>query len=137
MTITLNLAPEDEAQLNGVAARQGQDADQAAYSIFRAGLAQAVGTNGETAATQTRPVWRAEFRAKYNIPADREPLSDEELRALDPEDEAEAISIGLDAMFAGRMTAAAEWKERFRARHNIPADLKVEPMSDEEARLLP
>lgn len=39
MTITLNLAPEVEAQLNGVAARQGQEADRVACSIFAAGLA--------------------------------------------------------------------------------------------------
>ena len=137
MTITLNLAPEDEAQLHGVAARQGQDADQVAYSIFRAGLAQAVGGSEETetADAQTRPVWSAEFRAKYNIPADREPLSDEEMRALDPEDEGEAISVGLDAMYAGRVTPAAEWSAKFRARHNIPAGGR--PMPDEDARLLP
>lgn len=94
MTITLNLAPEDEAQLNGIAARQGRNADKVAYSLFTAALAQAAGERGETATDQyglgeslagrTRPVavWDAEFRAKYSIPSDLEPLSEEELNAL-------------------------------------------------------
>lgn len=80
-------------------------------------------------------MWSAEFRTKYNIPADVEPLSDEELRALDPEDEAEAISVGLDDSFAGWVTPSAEWSARFRARHNIPEG--GHPMSHEGAELLP
>lgn len=79
--------------------------------------------------------WDAKFRAKYNIPDGVEPLSDEELRALDPEDEGEAISVGLDALFAGRVTPAAEWSAKFRARHNIPEGGR--PMSHEDAKLLP
>ncbi len=133
MTITLNLAPEDEAELNVIAAQKGQNADTVAYDLFAAALA------GYRVPSASRPQpateWSAEFRAKYHIPADAQPLSDEELRALDPEDEGEAISLGLDASFAGRVTPLAEWSAKVRARHNLPEGGKV--MSDEEVMLLP
>ncbi len=112
MTITFNLAPEDEAQLNVIAAQQGQQADTAAYTIFAAAL--------------------AESRARHDAPVDKQPLAEIE---LSPEEEAEAISIGLDASFAGRVTPLAEWRAKFRARHNIPGGIK--PMTHEEAMRLP
>ena len=146
MTITLNLAPEDEAQLSGIAARQGQDAAQVAYSLFASALAQVTGEREvravlvsmeDSLAERARPLteWDAEFRAKYNIPANLEPLSDEELRAMDPEDEGEAISLGLDDSFAGRVTSAPEWSAKFRAQHNIPEGGR--PMSHEDAKRVP
>ena len=87
MTITLDLAPEDEAQLKGIAARQGRQADVVAYSLFTAALAQAKEGGGEITAGRAGPgravaEWDAEFRAKYSIPADLEPLSEEELNSL-------------------------------------------------------
>ena len=110
--ITLNLALEDEAQLSAIAAQKGQDASAVAYTIFTAALAefnvrQQSLTNGQ-------------------LPAEVE---------LSPEEEAEAISIGLDASFAGRVTPLAEWSARFRARHNIPAGARA--MTHEEALRLP
>jgi len=133
MTITLNLAPKDEAQLNVIAAQQGQNADTVAYDLFAAALA---GYRAPSASRSHPAIeWSAEFRAKYHIPADAQPLSDEELRALDPEDEGEAISMGLDASFAGRVTPLAEWSAKVRARHNLPEGAKA--MSHEEAMLLP
>ena len=134
MTITLDLAPEDEAQLHVIAARQGQNADTVAYDLFAAALAnfrrtEVVERPGSAAG------WSAEFRAKYHIPADAQPLSDEELQALNPEDEGEAISLGLDDSFAGRVTPLAEWSAKVRARHNLPEGGKI--MSDEELMLLP
>jgi hypothetical protein len=47
MTITLNLAPEGDAELNYIAAQKGQDADTVAYNLFTAELAK--------------------FRARHNI----------------------------------------------------------------------
>ncbi len=133
MPITLNLASEDEAQLNDIAAQKGQDVDTVAYDLFSAALA---GYRAPSA-SQPHPAteWSAEFRAKYNIPAGAHPLGDEELKAQDPEDEGEAISLGLDASFAGRVTPLAEWSAKVRARHNLPEGGKV--MSDEELMLLP
>jgi hypothetical protein len=112
MTITLNLAPEDEAELNDIAAQKGQNADATAYNLFTAAL--------------------AEHRAKHQVPANMQPLPETDLT---PEEEAEAISIGLDASFAGRVTPLAEWSAKFRARHNIPEGIK--PMTHEEAMRLP
>ncbi len=133
MTITLNLAPEDEAQLNDIAAQKGQNADTLAYDLFTAALA------GYCAPTAGQPhpatEWSAEFRAKYNIPADAQPLSDEELRASNPEDEDEAIRLALEDSFAGRATPLAEWSAKVRARHNLPEGGKA--MSQEEAALVP
>ena len=108
MTITLHLAPEDEAQLNIIAAQKGQNADTFAYTLFAAAL--------------------AEFKTNQYALGDAEPFPETE---LSPEEEAEAISIGLDASFAGRVTPLAEWSARFRARHNIPEGVK--PMTHEEA----
>lgn len=112
MTITLDLAPEDEAQLNVIASQQGQNADAVAYKIFAAAL--------------------AESKARDNAPMGAQPPPEIELSS---EEEAEAISIGLDAGFAGRVTPLAEWSARFRARHNIPEGVK--PMTHEEAMRLP
>ena len=112
MTITLNLAPEDEAELNVIAAQKGQNADTVAYTLFAAAL--------------------AEFKTKPHDSTDAQPLPETE---LSPEEEAEAISIGLDASFAGRVTPLAEWSAKFRARHNIPEGVK--PMTHEEAMRLP
>ena len=133
MTITLNLAPEDEAKLNKIAARQGQDADTLAYDLFAAALAEYHAPSAGR--SQPAAEWSAEFRAKYHIPADAQPLSDEELQALNPEDEAEAISLGLDASFAGRVTPLAEWSAKVRARYNLPEGFK--PMTHKEAMQLP
>ncbi len=108
MTITLNLAPEDEAQLYKIAAQQGQNADTVAQDLFAAALAESrkiVALNLPHLAVG----WSAEFRAKYHISADAQPLSDEELQALNPEDEGEAISLGLDDSFAGRVTPLVKW----------------------------
>ncbi len=112
MTITLNLAPEDEAQLNDIAAEKGQNADTVAYNLFATALAN--------------------FKAKHHDPTDAQVLPETE---LSPEEEAEAISLGLDASFAGRVTPLAEWSAKFRARHNIPEGVK--PMTHEEALRLP
>ena len=112
MTITLTLAPEDEAKLNEFAAQKGQNADMAAYDLFTSAL--------------------AEYRAGHHAPMDAQPLSETE---LSPEEEAEAISLGLDDSFAGRVTPLAEWSTKFRARHNIPEG--ITPMTHEEARRLP
>lgn len=112
MTITLNLAPEDEAQLNIIASQQGQNADTLAYDLFAAAL--------------------AEFKTRHSVPANAQILPETE---LSPEEEAEAISIGLDASFAGRVTPLAEWSARFRARHNIPEGARA--MTHEEAMRLP
>ncbi len=112
MTITLNLAPEDEAQFNNIAAQQGKNADTLAYDLFTSALAQ--------------------YRAKHHTPIDVQPLPETE---LSPEEEAEAISLGLDDSFAGRVTPLAEWSANFHARHNIPEGIK--PMTHEEALRLP
>ena len=131
MTITLNLPAKDEAKLSDIAAREGQPVDTLASEVFAAWLA------GYPAPAAGSPPseWSAEFRAKYNIPADMQPLTEEELRAMNPEDEGEAISFGLDASFAGRVTPLAEWSAKVRARHNLPEGGKI--MSDEELLLLP
>ena len=108
MTITLDLAPEDEAQLTVIAARQGQNADAAAHALFTAALAQA-----------------ARFR---------EIILDED-RTLAAEEEIEAIRLGLEDSFAGRVTPLAEWSAKFRARHNILEGTQA--MTHEEALRLP
>ncbi len=108
MTITLDLAPEDEAQLNVIAARQGRNADATAHALFTDALAQA-----------------AQFR---------EEGLDEDF-VLTPEEETEAIRLGLEDSFAGRVTPLAEWSAKFRARHHIPEGAK--PMTHEEAMRLP
>ncbi len=112
MTITLNLAPEDEAQLNIIASQQGQNAGAVAYKIFAAAL--------------------AESKARHNGSTDAQILSETELSL---EEEAEAIRLGLEDSFAGRVTPLAEWSARFRARHNIPEGARA--MTHEEALRLP
>ena len=107
MTITLHLAPEDEAQLNVIAARRGQNTDATAHALFTAALAQA-----------------AQLRE----------ILDEDLLLI-PEEKSEAISLGLDDSFAGRVRPLAEWSAKFRARHNIPEGIKA--MTHEEAMLVP
>ena len=95
MTITLNLPPQDEAQLNEIAAQEGQNADMIAYSLFSAALARKArerekvveaireGLEDSLAGRVTSLAeWDAKFRAKYNIPADVEAMSDEEARTL-------------------------------------------------------
>lgn len=47
-----------------------------------------------------------------------------------------AILEGLEDSLAGRVTPLAEWDAKFRARHDIPAGVNVEPMSHEEAQTL-
>lgn len=133
MTITLNLAPEDEAQLNVIAARQGQNADTVAYDLFTAALAG----YRTPSASQSPPAteWSAEFRAKYNISADAQPLSDDDFLVLTPEEESEAICLALDDSFAGRVTPLAEWSAKVRARHNLPEG--IAPMTHEEAMQVP
>ena len=63
------------------------------------------------------------------------PASQDEERILTAKEEAEAISLGLDASFAGRVTPLAEWSAKFRARHNIPEGTRA--MTHEEALRLP
>lgn len=111
MTITLILAPEDEAKLNEFAAQKGQNADTLANDLFTSAL--------------------AEYRVKHHAPLDVQTLPETE---LSPEEEAEAISLGLDDSFAGRVTPLAEWSAKVRARHNLPEGGKV--MSAEEVMLL-
>ena len=137
MTITLDLAPEDTERLNGIVAKNGGDAEAAARSLFKKALADAADAHDFALEGRSMPAaeWDAEFRAKYNIPLDMQPLTEEELRALSPEDEGEAISLGLDDSFAGRVTPLAEWSAKVRARHNLPEGVKA--MSHEEAMLLP
>ena len=139
MTIILDLAPEDEAQLNDIAAHQGQNADIVAHNLFTAALA---GYRSPTAsrthpATESQPAreWSAEFRAKYNIPPDAHPLGDEDFHILTPEEEDEAICLALDDSFAGRITPLAEWSAKVRARHNLPQG--IAPMTHEEAMQVP
>ena len=62
MTITLNLALEDEAELNSIAARQGQNADTLAYDLFAAALAG--------------------YRARHNISEGVNPMTHEEAMRL-------------------------------------------------------
>lgn len=133
MTITLNLAPEEETQLHVIAAEQGQNADTVASELFSAALA---GYRAPTA-SQPHPAteWSAEFRAKYNIPADAQPLGDEEFLVLTPEEENEAICLALDDSFAGRTTPLAEWSAKVRARYNLPKG--IAPMTHEEAMQVP
>ena len=107
MTITLHLAPEDEAQLNVIAARQGKNADATAHALFTDALTQAVQL--------------------------RTGVLDEDF-LLTPEEETEAIRLGLEDSFAGRVTPLAEWSAKFRARHNIPEGSKA--MTHEEAMRL-
>lgn len=137
MTITLDLAPEDTERLYGIAAKNGDDAEAAARSLFKKALADAADAHDFALEGQSGPVseWDADFRAKYNISPNMQPLTEEELKAIDPEDEGEAISVGLDASFAGRVTPLAEWSAKVRARHNLPEGAKA--MSHEEAMRLP
>jgi len=62
-------------------------------------------------------------------------VEQDEEQMLSSQEEAEAISLGLDDSFAGRVTPLAEWSAKFRARHNIPEGAKA--MTHEEARRLP
>ena len=137
MTITLDLAPQEAARLEIIASRNGSDADSAAYSLLVEALAHTAETGEFAAESRSRPatVWSAEFRAKYNIAAEAQPLTEEELRALSPEEEAEAIRLGLEDSFAGRVTPLAEGGAKVRARHNLPEGAKA--MSQEELMLLP
>ena len=107
MTITLHLAPEDTEKLNVIAAQQGRNADAIAHALFTAALAQAA---------QLREILDEDF-------------------LLTPEEEAEAISLGLDDSFVGRVTPLAKWSAKFRAWHNIPEGAKA--MTHEEAMRLP
>lgn len=136
MTITLDLAPEEAAKLETIATKNGRDTDSEAYSLLAEALAQNAEMDEIAVKSHSQPptVWSAEFRAKYNIPADAQPLTEEELKAMDPEDEGEAISLGLDASFAGRVTPLAEWSAKVRARHNLPE--MATTMSQEELMLL-
>ncbi len=133
MTITLNLPAKDEAELSDIAAREGQTIDTLAHKVFTAWLARYHAPAADSPSPATE--WSAEFRAKYNIPADMHPLTEEELRAMNPEDESEAISLGLDDSFAGRVTPLAEWSAKVRARHNLPE--RASEMTPEEVMLLP
>lgn len=134
MTITLTLAPEDEAELNVIAVRKGQNADMLASDLFAAALAQFRQT-AETGRSLSVTEWSAEFRTKYNIPADAQPLSDEDFVVLTPEEEDEAICLALDDSFAGHTMPLAEWSAKVRARHNLPEGGKA--MTHEEAMRVP
>ena len=112
MTITLDLPASDEARLNDIAAREGQSVDTLAYKMFAAGL--------------------ADFRPEHPTVADVQPPPEVELTQ---EEEIEAIRLGLEDSFAGRVTPLAEWSARFRARHNIPEGARA--MTHEEALRLP
>lgn len=48
------------------------------------------------------------------------------------EREVKAVLVGLEDSKAGRLLPLADWEAKFRAKHNIRAD--VEPMTDQEAR---
>ncbi len=133
MTIILDLAPEEEAKLNTIAAQKGQNADTVAYGLFSAALAEVPAAANGVSHPATE--WSAEFRTKYNIPADAHPLKDEDFLILTPEEEDEAICLALDDSFAGRVTPFAEWKAKFRARHNLPEG--GDAMPHEDAILLP
>ncbi len=93
MTITLDLAPATEALLSDLAEQDGQDKKAVASSLLAAALENAAHAREvkavlrgmeDSRAGRARPLaeWDAEFRAKYNIPANLEPLSEEELNAL-------------------------------------------------------
>ena len=58
MSITLNLAPEDEAQLRDIAAQKGQDVNMVAYDLFVAELAK--------------------IRTRHNLPEGITPMTHEE-----------------------------------------------------------
>ena len=64
-------------------------------------------------------------------------LLEDALAQTTRERDAQAIAEGLEDSLAGRVSPLAEWDAKFRARHNIPADFKAEPMSHEEALTLP
>lgn len=93
MTITLDLAPATEALLSDLAEQDGQDKKTVASSLLAAALEHAAHEREvkavlrgmeDSRAGRARPLaeWDAEFRAKYKIPANLEPLSEEELNAL-------------------------------------------------------
>ena len=93
MTITLDLAPASEALLTDIAEQDGQDKTEIASLLLAAALEQAAHERDvqailagleDSLAGRARPVaeWDAEFRARYNIPTNLEPLSEEELNAL-------------------------------------------------------
>ena len=131
MIITLNLTPEDTEKLNDIAAKNGGDVEAAARLLFKEALADAAGTHDLALENQSTPVpeWNAEFRAKYNISPDMQPFVEKE-PTLTPEEETEAINLGLDDSFAGRVTPLAEWSAKVRARHNLPEGVKA--MTHEE-----
>ena len=93
MAITLELTPAAEALLSDLAEQDGQDKKTVASSLLAAALEHAAHEREvkavlcgmeDSRAGRARPLaeWDAEFRAKYNIPANLEPLSEEELSAF-------------------------------------------------------
>lgn len=93
MSITLDLAPASEALLSDLAEQDGQDRKMVASSLLTAALEQAAREREAEAirrgledslAGRVTPLaaWDAKFRARHNIPAGVEPMSDEEAQAL-------------------------------------------------------
>ncbi len=93
MTITLDLAPTSEELLSDLAGPNGQHKKEIASSLLAEALERAA-----------------------------------------HEREVEAVLVGLEDSKAGRLTPLADWEAKFRAKHNIRAD--VEPMTDQEAQAL-
>ena len=93
MTITLDLAPATEALLSDLADREGQDRRMVAASLLAAALERAAHEReveavleglADSHACRVTPLaeWDAKFRARHSIPANLEPLSEEELNSL-------------------------------------------------------
>ena len=93
MTITLDLAPATEALLSDLADREGQDRRMVAASLLAAALEQVAHEReveavleglADSHAGRVTPLaeWDAKFRARHSIPANLEPLSEEELNSL-------------------------------------------------------
>ena len=93
MTITLDLAPATEALLSDLADREGQDRRMVAASLLAAALERAAHEReveavleglADSHAGRVTPLaeWDAKFRARHSIPANLEPLSEEELNSL-------------------------------------------------------
>ncbi len=93
MAITLGLAPASEVLPSDLADRDGQDKKTVAASLLAAALERVAHEREvgavlrgmeDSRAGRLRPLaeWDAKFRARYNIPANLEPLSEEELNAL-------------------------------------------------------
>ena len=93
MAITLELAPASEALLSDLADREGQDRKTVAASLLTTALERAAHEReveavleglADSHAGRVTPLadWDAKFRARHNIRAGAEPMSDQEAQSL-------------------------------------------------------